>query len=340
MKILGIESSCDETSVAIVEDGCLVLSNRVYSQIELHARFTGVVPEIASRNHLLKILEILNDAMQETTFDEIDTIAVTNGPGLIGSLLIGVSTAKALSYALKKPLVPVNHILGHLYAPHLSYSIDFPYIGLVASGGHTLLFEVHSHSNIQVLGSTIDDAVGEAFDKVAKLLGLGYPGGPVIDKMAKEGNAKFLSLPRGLPDNLQDRYNFSYSGLKTAVAYRVRDLTLSETVIRDVAASFQQTAIEMLYRKTRNALQDKKIKNLVVSGGVAANSGLRDRFADLEKEGFRVFTADIPYCGDNAAMIAGRGYQDYLLGERGGLEMAAYSRLPYITKGKRPVRNG
>jgi len=178
MKILGIESSCDETSVAVVEDGNKVLSNKIYSQVELHARFTGVVPEIASRNHLLKILDILDEAMQGFSFDDIDAIAVTNGPGLIGSLLIGVSTAKSLSYALNKPLVPVNHIFGHLYAPHLSHEIEFPYIGLVASGGHTLLFEVRSFDDYEVLGSTIDDAVGEAFDKVAKLLGLGYPGGP------------------------------------------------------------------------------------------------------------------------------------------------------------------
>lgn len=337
MRILGIETSCDETAASLVEDGQHILSSSVFSQVEIHAPFAGVVPEVASRNHLLKILEVIQDALGGRDWSSIDAVAVTHGPGLIGALLVGLSTAKSLAYTHQLPLIPVNHIYAHMYSPHLFHSIPFPYISLVVSGGHCLLFRVNSFQDMELLGSTIDDAIGEAFDKVAKLLGLGYPGGPAIDRLALQGDPDYLDLPRGLPDKGKDRYHFSYSGLKTAVAYRVRDLPPAEVAAHqaDIAASFQRAAVDMLYRKTRNALKDTGIQALSVSGGVAANSGLRKRFQDLEKQGIQVFTAPLEFCGDNAAMVAGRAFVDYQAGESGGLRTDAYSRLPYIRKGKR-----
>ncbi len=337
MNILGIESSCDETAAALVQDGKTILNHYVYSQVDIHAPYSGVVPEIASRNHLLKILEVIEHAMTGYTWDDVDAIAVTQGPGLIGALLVGLSTAKSLAYSREKLLIPVNHIQAHMYTPHLFHDIPFPYISLVVSGGHCLLFEVKSHDEVELMGSTIDDAVGEAFDKVAKLLGLGYPGGPAIDKIAREGDDSFMDLPRGLPDTPKDRYNFSYSGLKTAVAYRVRDMEVTPENIPHIAASFQRSAIEMLFRKTFNALKDKNIKTLTVSGGVAANSVLRQRFEELTEKGYSVYTAPPAFCGDNGAMVAGRAYQDYRQGHTGDLRTDAYSRLPYIQKGKRVV---
>ncbi len=337
MRILGIETSCDETAASVVEDGKKIISNVVFSQVEIHAPFSGVVPEVASRNHLLKILEVIEEAMTGLAWQDIDAIGVTHGPGLIGALLVGLSTAKSLAYTHNLPLIPVNHIYAHMYSPHLFHEIPFPYISLVVSGGHCLIFKVEDFQNLELIGSTIDDAVGEAFDKVAKLLGLGYPGGPVIDRIAKQGDPGYLDLPRGLADTQKDRYHLSYSGLKTAVAYRVRDLG-EVTVTQhkaDIAASFQKAAVDMLYRKTANALQDTGISTLVVSGGVAANSYLREHFLHLEKKNIHVFTAPLEYCGDNGAMVAGRAFIDYQSGERGDLRTDAYSRLPYIKKGKR-----
>ncbi len=339
MLILGIETSCDETSAALVENGEKILSNVVYSQIDIHKRFNGVVPEIASRNHLIKIIEVIEAAFNGYSLKDIDAVAVTNGPGLIGSLLVGLSTAKGIAYTQNKPLIPVNHIEAHMYAPHLFHKIEFPYIGLVVSGGHTILFLVKSFGEMEMLGSTIDDAIGEAFDKVAKLLNLGYPGGPVIDHLAKSGDPQrlkeFQDMPVILPDKENDRYNFSYSGLKTAIAYRLKKLTLNNENVKDIAASFQKSAVEILLRKAKNALFDFKIKRLVISGGVAANSYLREKFGELEKDGIGIFNAPVEYCGDNAAMAAGRGYQDFILGRTGDIRTEAYSRLPIISKGKR-----
>lgn len=345
MRILGIETSCDETAIAIVNNGKTIISNSIYSQVDIHKKFNGVVPEIASRNHLIKILDVLDNALKGESMSSIDAIAVTNGPGLIGALLIGLSTAKALAYTHKLPLVPVNHIMAHLYAPHLFHDIEFPYIGLVVSGGHTILFEVKSFDDIKLLGSTIDDAIGEAFDKVAKLLGLGYPGGPAIDKIAKDGDAKFLDLPRGLKDNEQDRFNFSYSGLKSAVAYRLKDILPdgqkpTPKIVSGVAASFQRVAVDMLYRKASNALQYTNCKRLVISGGVAANSYLRKKFDEMQNDGVSIYTAPLEYCSDNGAMVAGRGFVNYLAGKFGDFTTDAYSRLPYIKKGKRVVVGG
>jgi N6-L-threonylcarbamoyladenine synthase len=345
MTILGIETSCDETSASIVEDGKNIISNAVFSQVELHSEYNGVVPEIASRNHLLKILDIIETALDGFLIEKIDAIAVTKGPGLIGALLVGLSTAKAIAYTHNIPLIPVNHILAHMYAPHLTNDIPFPYIELVVSGGHTLLYRVDGFDYMELLGSTIDDAVGEAFDKVAKLLRLGYPGGPVIDKRAQNGNPDFLTLPRGLPDTQQDIFNFSYSGLKTAIAYRVKDITdnpqdLPPDIIDNICASFQKTAIDMLYRKSINAVNNTGINRLVISGGVAANSFLRQRFDALKEQGLEVYNARMDLCGDNAAMVAGRGYVDYQSGKVAELTLEAFSRLPYVKKGKRIVRRG
>ena len=335
MIILGIESSCDETSAALVRDGREILSDVIYSQASLHARFNGVVPEVASRKHLEKILPVIDEALDGHSWSEIDAIAVSNGPGLIGALLVGLSTAKALAYTKGLPLIPVNHVYAHLYAPHLAREIDFPYVGLIASGGHTLLFDVRSFDDMRVMGSTIDDAVGEAFDKVSKLLGLGYPGGPLIDAVAQKGDDSFLDMPRGLADKKGDLFNFSYSGLKTAVAYRIKDMKLDEQRVRDIAASFQKSAVELLMRKTKNALRATDYKRLVIAGGVAANSYLRKRAAELADKGIAVYQAPVELCGDNAAMVAGRGYADYKNGVRGGLKTDAYSRLPFVQKGKR-----
>lgn len=347
MLILGIETSCDETAAAVVRDGKEVLSNAVYSQVEIHAPFCGVVPEIASRNHLKKVLSVIESALSGLGLDEIDAVAVSNGPGLVGSLLVGLSTAKSIAYSRNIPLIPVNHILGHLYAPHLDHDIEFPYIGLVVSGGHSILYRVESYTDYEMMGSTIDDAVGEAFDKVAKLLGLGYPGGPVIDRTAKNGDPGYMDLPQGLKNNEKDRYNFSYSGLKTAVAFRLKHMgietpidpaTAPESVKRivpDVCASFQKAAVDALYHKTLNAVTDTGIKRVTLSGGVAANSYLREKFSELEKRGVSVYRAGLEYCGDNAAMIAGRAYADYQSGREGDMSTEAYSRIAMIRKGKR-----
>ncbi len=338
MRILGIETSCDETSAAVVDNGREIVSNAVYSQVEIHKTYNGVVPEIASRNHLAKITEIVSMAVKNVPLNGVDAVAVTNGPGLIGSLLVGLSFAKGIAFSLSKPLIPVNHVEAHMYMPHLFHDIAFPYIGLVASGGHTLLYLVHDFGRMELLGSTIDDAVGEAYDKVAKLLGLGYPGGPVIDRLARQGDPsikEFLDMPMILPDKDKDKYNFSYSGLKTAVAYRLKRLTDINTAVKDVSAVFQKSAIELLCRKSKNALRDFNMKRLVVSGGVAANSYLADELSRMKKEGIEIFTAPPEYCSDNAAMVAGRGYADLMLGRTGDLRTEAYSRLSIIKKGKR-----
>jgi len=340
VRILGIETSCDETSVALVEDGKSILKECTHSQVAVHKHFDGVVPEIASRQHLLYILPVLQAVVTPEEVASVDAIAVTQGPGLIGSLLVGLGVAKALAYSFHKPLIPVNHIEAHLYAPHLFADISFPYIGLVASGGHTLLFLVKGFHEYEVLGSTIDDAVGEAFDKLAKVLGLGYPGGPVIDRLAQQGDPDaFVELgkrPVLLPDAGRDRYNFSYSGLKTAFTYRLQHLQDKSEKIPHICAAFQREAIDLLLRKSRHALQDYGMNTLVIAGGVTANSYLRQRVLEWEREGIRTFMAPLAYCGDNAAMVAGRAYHDALAGKYGDMRTDAYSRLEIVKKGKRP----
>ncbi|MGL5956632.1 MAG: tRNA (adenosine(37)-N6)-threonylcarbamoyltransferase complex transferase subunit TsaD [Brevinema sp.] len=326
MTILGIESSCDECALALVEDGKKILMHQIYSQVELHAPFFGVVPEIASRNHLIKILPLLEQILQPYPLKNIDAIAASTGPGLIGSLVIGTMTAKSLAYALKKEFIPVDHIDAHLYSPHLEYQIPFPHIALVCSGGHTLLIQVNSFEDKIILGTTIDDAVGEAFDKVAKMLNLGYPGGPIIQQKASQGNEDFWELPYRLASS--DRYHFSYSGLKTAVYYKLKNLSPPYPV-EDICASFQKAAVKSLIKKLSNVVEDTNIKTIITVGGVAANIRLRKELETLAH--CQIFHTPIELCGDNAAMVAGRAYVDC----NNTKSWDSYARYPLISKGKR-----
>ncbi|MGQ9856978.1 MAG: tRNA (adenosine(37)-N6)-threonylcarbamoyltransferase complex transferase subunit TsaD [Fervidobacterium sp.] len=309
MLVLGIETSCDETSVALVNNNDVIL-NLVYSQIQTHKKFGGIVPEIAAREHLKKLPLLFSQLLKETQIDinEIDGIAVTKGPGLIGALLVGVSFAKGLAIRYNKPLVGVNHIVGHVYANYLAYpELRPPYIVLMVSGGHTLILKVNESMHIKIIGRSVDDAVGEAFDKVARLLGLGYPGGPEIDKLAKEGNPKAFNFPR--PKMYDPDYDFSFSGLKTSVLYeikRLKNAEIEELPIKDLAASAQEAMIDVLLHKTTKAAKDFGIKNIVLAGGVAANSRLREKLAEYTPE-LNFFIPPLEFCSDNAAMIARAG---------------------------------
>ena len=313
MLILAIESSCDETSVAIVEDGRKVLSNIISSQIDIHKKFGGVVPEIASRNHVLNIDEVYNRALKTAnkTIDEIDAIAVTYGAGLLGSLIVGVNFAKGLAFAVNKPLIAVNHIYGHIAANYITHqNLKPPFICLVVSGGHTALMEVKSYLKIKCLASTTDDAIGECFDKVARVCGLEYPGGPNVSKMASQGvaNIKFTAKPhRG--------DSFSYSGLKTAVInYLHKQKQANVNVnIADVCASFQNEAVMQVVEKSINECLKRGYKNLAIAGGVSANLLLRDKLKqECEKNNINFFAPDIKYCTDNAAMIGAMAYYQFI----------------------------
>ncbi len=339
MLILGIETSCDETSVAIVEGynttgqrGRLsIRSNLVSTQERLHLKFGGVVPEIACRAHLESLLPILDEALKGTgiTLRDIDAVAVTTTPGLIGALLIGVSAAKALAWALKIPLVAVHHLHAHIFAARLEYGEDmrFPCLSLVVSGGHTSLFLSSRETQHQLLGSTLDDAAGEAFDKVAKLLGLGYPGGPAIDDIARDGDPAAFPFPRSYlePGSL----DFSFSGLKTAVLYCYQGLlktrvTLTRKELADLAASFQEAVVDVLVEKTLLALRKHPVEGVALGGGVASNSRLREKLSEALKE--RHINAYFPspkLCTDNAAIVAGLAYYKYLEGELASLEVEA-----------------
>lgn len=325
---LAIETSCDETACAILENGRTILANEVYTQIEIHQAFGGVVPEVASRNHLEKISEIIDKALSDAGmgFSDIDHIAVTYGPGLVGALLVGLSTAKALSYALDIPLIPVNHIEGHIAANYIAHkTLEPPFVCLIVSGGHTHLVEVQDYTKFNVIGRTRDDAAGEAFDKVARTLGLGYPGGPLIDKLAKEGNPLAITFPKGMMD--QDNLDFSFSGLKSAVLNYLNSAKMkNETVVvEDVCASFQYAVVETLKGKTEMALKKTGSKKLVLAGGVAANSSLRKSLSDLE--GIEFYYPPLDLCTDNAAMIGCAGYYHYLEGNIGTLETNAVPNL-------------
>jgi len=322
MNILGIESSCDETAVAIVRDGVHIISQEIASQISTHQRFGGVVPEIAARKHMEAIIPLLQDILQESqmALDDIDAIAVTIGPGLVGCLLIGVSVAKALAYAKKKPLIPINHIEGHIKAIFLAHpDLEFPFVTLVVSGGHTSLFAVYGHTDYEFMGGTRDDAAGEAFDKVAKILQLGYPGGPIIDKLAQNAHPAAVKFPRIYLD--KDSFDFSFSGLKTAVLNHVnsrkiflniRDVSSPEEVspeICDIVASFQEAVVDTLVFKATRACQHKSIERLVLVGGVACNSRLRSKTEqNAQKLNLQVYYPPPLLCTDNAAMIAAAGY--------------------------------
>jgi N6-L-threonylcarbamoyladenine synthase len=302
-RILGIETSCDETAAAIVEHAMLVRSSVVASQIDRHARYGGVVPEIASRAHVELLTPVVAEALVEAGVadDEVEAVAATYGPGLIGSLLVGVSAAKALALVWDVPFVAVNHLEAHLYASFLEQpDLEMPLVVLLVSGGHTMLVHMQGHGRYRLLGQTIDDAAGEAFDKVARFLGLGYPGGPVIDKVAREGDPDDIRFPRAM---LDQGYDFSFSGLKTAVVNHVR--RNPEVSTADVAASFQEAVVDVLVTKARRAAQDVGATGLCLGGGVAANSVLRARLVEAcEKDGLRPFVPSRSMCTDNAAMVA------------------------------------
>lgn len=326
--ILGIETSCDETSASIVKNGCEEIATVVLSQIDIHKDFGGVVPEIASRHHVKNITMVIEECLEKAnmTIKEIDGIAVTYGPGLVGSLLIGVEAAKTLAYVNNIPLIPVNHMTGHIYANELVKPLQFPLIALVVSGGHTQLIYMDDHYKFKEIGSTLDDAVGECYDKVARVINVPYPGGPTVDKWAHEGIDTY-ELP--LPKN-DNSYDFSFSGLKSAVINLVHNEEQRGNEIRkkDLATSFQNTVVEIITKKTMKALKDYKVNNLIVAGGVAANNGLREKLTTLCKENnINLSFPDMKYCTDNAAMIAASGYHAYMLGHRADLTLNPKSNL-------------
>ncbi|WP_027339451.1 tRNA (adenosine(37)-N6)-threonylcarbamoyltransferase complex transferase subunit TsaD [Halonatronum saccharophilum] len=309
---LGIESSCDETSVAVVKDGKEVLSNVIASQVDWHRKFGGVVPEIASRKHVELINPVIDEALKEArvSYDDLSLVAVTFGPGLVGGLLVGISAAKAISYAHSIPLIGVNHIEGHIYANFISSpDIKPPLVCLTVSGGHTDLLYFESLGQYQILGRTLDDAAGEAFDKVARVMDIGYPGGPAIDKLAKEGDPKAIDLPRSFIN--EDNYDFSFSGLKTAVLNYINNQKQKGQEIdkADLAASFQQAVVDVLKAKVIKAVQNKGVKQVLLSGGVASNSQLRRELKEaLEELNIKLYYPEPKLCTDNAAMIASAGY--------------------------------
>ena len=329
--ILAIESSCDETAASVVKNGRCVLSNVISSQIELHKLYGGVVPEIASRKHIEKINQVIEEALSraELTLDDMDAIGVTYGPGLVGALLVGVAEAKAISYAKKLPLVGVNHIEGHISANYIENpDLEPPFICLVVSGGHTHLVRVKDYGEYEILGRTRDDAAGEAFDKVARAIGLGYPGGPKIDKLSKEGNPEAIAFPRA---KIADSpYDFSFSGVKSAVLNYLNSCQMKgEAVNRaDVAASFQKAVCDVLVEHAMMAMKELGGSKLAIAGGVASNSTLRAAFAKAcEKEGIRFFYPSPILCTDNAAMIGAAAYYEYRKGVRHGLDLNAVPNL-------------
>jgi len=334
VRILGIESSCDETAAAIVENGSLILSNLVASQVDLHAQFGGIFPEVASRQHIRTIYTIVEQALQHAhmTISDIDAIAVTRGPGLPGSLVVGMNVAKGLTLGTGLPLIGINHLEAHLYSAWLQAADtvspnepQFPLISLIVSGGHTELVLMSDHLTYQRLGATLDDAAGEAFDKVARLLDLGYPGGPAIQDASETGNPIAFDFPRAW---LEDSWNFSFSGLKTAVLREVRRLEsiANPLPVADLAASFQAAVVDVLVTKTRKAVEKYDAKEILVAGGVSANKLLRQSF--LDHASVPVHIPPIWLCTDNAAMIAGAGYFRFINGQRDNLDMDVLPNWP------------
>lgn len=324
--ILGIESSCDETSCSIVKNGSVEIATVILSQIDIHKNYGGVVPEIASRQHVKNITMVIEECLEKANMkmENIDAIAVTYGPGLIGSLLIGLEAAKTLAYVYNKPLVPVHHIAGHIYANNLVKEMKFPLLSLVISGGHTELVYMENHLMFEKLGGTLDDAIGECYDKVARVVGIPYPGGPSIDKMAHIGN-KSYNLPLPLNDN---SYNFSFSGLKSAVINLSHNEQQrgNELNKEDLAASFQDVVVEIISKKVEKAIKEKNIKYFITAGGVAANRGIRERLAKVcEESNIEYSFPDIKYCTDNAAMIAAAGYFYFINNRISTIELNAKS---------------
>ena len=315
MLILAIETSCDETSAAVIENGDTIKSNIVASQINSHKRFGGVVPEIASRHHVEYITLIINEAMKEAgvEFSDLDAVAVTEGPGLVGALLIGVNAAKAISYAHNLPLIPVNHMAGHIYANQLMQPLEFPLLSLVVSGGHTELVYMKEHGSFEIIGETRDDAAGEAYDKIGRVIGVPYPGGRYIDEMAQEGKDTY-DFPRAMIT--EDNYDFSFSGLKSSFINRVHNAEQKEEELdrNNLAASFQAAVVDVLVDKTIRAANEYPVKQIILAGGVAANSGLRTALTAAVDEAFEDVALVIPplsLCGDNAAMIGAAAFLDY-----------------------------
>lgn len=320
---LAIETSCDETSVAVIKNGREILSNIIASQIDIHKKFGGVVPEIASRKHIENINKIIQEALDkaEVGFEDIDLVGVTRGPGLVGALLVGISSAKALAYGLDKPLVGVNHIEGHICANYLTHeNLEPPFTCLIVSGGHSYLVQVNGYTDYELIGRTRDDAAGEAFDKVARALGIAYPGGPIIDQLAEKGNPQAIDFPRVFLESKS--YDFSFSGLKTSVLNYLNGekQKAREIVVEDVAASFQQAVIDVLVDKTFRLAGERGSKKVVLAGGVAANKGLRKLMEERgKKEGIEIFYPSKILCTDNAAMIGSAAYYNYIDGKESDL---------------------
>ena len=327
---LAVESSCDETSVAVLKNGREVLSNIINTQVDLHKKFGGVVPEVASRKHIENIDVVLQEALDKAniTLNDIDHIAVTYGPGLVGALLVGLSHAKALAFTLNKPLVGVNHIEGHVSANYIEHKdLKPPFITLIVSGGHTHLVEVKDYGEYEILGRTRDDASGEAFDKIARAMGLGYPGGPIIDRLAKLGNKHAIEFPRA---HMDEEYDFSFSGLKSAVLnyLNAKKMKNEEIIVEDVAASFQEAVVEVLSSKAIKAALDKNYKTIALAGGVACNSSLREKITEMAKEhGIDIKYPPLVLCTDNAAMIGCAGYYSYMNGRRDDMSLNAVPGL-------------
>jgi len=330
MRILGIESSCDECSVAVVEDGRRILSNIIATQIPFHQPYDGVVPEIASRKHTEWISRVAREALEGAGVgpEDIDGVGATSRPGLMGSLLVGLTFAKAFAWSRNLPFVAVNHMLAHLYAPHLEHEIAYPYLGLLVSGGHSIICRVEDYDTVEVLGTTIDDAVGEAFDKVAKHYGLGYPGGAVIDQLADGGDPDAFRFPMPKLYKGEHRYDVSYSGLKTAVVNQLDQFKRpgSEATNENIAASFRKTAVDILLRALFRAVEDTGLTTVVAGGGVAANSYLRRCLAD--RTDIHALFPSLALCSDNGAMVAGVAYEALSRGKLCGFEENASARVP------------
>ncbi len=332
MKILAFETSCDETSCAVIEDGRKILSNIISTQVPIHKKFGGVVPEIASRHHIEDVLPVAIEALTEASCDwkDIDAVAVTEGPGLVGALLVGVAAAKAAAWALDKPLIGVNHMEGHIFANFLQNpDLEPPFLALVVSGGHTMLVVVRDYNTFELLGETRDDAVGEAFDKIARIMGYPYPGGPHIDRLAKQGNSHAIPFPT--PLHKEHSFDFSFSGLKSAVINYLHTKEMKKETVsnEDVAASFQYTVVNTLVTKAMEAMEKTKLTTIVLAGGVAANSGLREELKkECDKRNFRMSYPDSILCTDNGAMIGCRAYYMAQIGDYANLTLNANPRLP------------